>query len=143
MPDCSVIILTYNEEPNLRQCIESVPWRSDIIVLDSGSTDRTQEIAESMNAKFLVRQFDNFAEQRNFALSLPLENEFVVMLDADERMTEDLAAEIAREIARPSNIAMYRVRRRDYLMGRWLRRSSGYPTWFPRVFRLGRVRVQR
>jgi len=66
------------------------------------------------------------------------------MLDADERMTPELAADIEREIsAAGSDVAMYRVRRRDIFMGRWLKRSSGYPTWFPRVFRRGHVTVER
>ena len=113
-------------------------------VLDSGSSDRTFEIATSMDATVTVREFDNYAEQRNAGLSLHFRNEWIVMLDADEQMTSELAAEIEREVASAGvNVAMYSVRRRDMFMGRWLKRSSGYPTWFPRVLRRGRVKVER
>lgn len=140
----SALILTYNEETNIADCIASLPWREDVHVLDSESTDRTREIAAAVGACVATRPFDGYASQRNAGLALPLKNEWVVMLDADERMTPDLAGEIENEVAvAESKIAMFRVRRRDIFMGRWLRRSSGYPTWFPRVFRRGRVTVER
>lgn len=140
----SVLILTFNEEANVAECIKSLPWRSDVRVLDSVSTDRTIELAESLGAQVTSCPFEGYASQRNSGLSLPFQNEWIVMLDADERMTPELAAEIEREIASAqSDVAMFRVRRRDMFMGRWLRRSSGYPTWFPRVLRRGRVRVER
>lgn len=140
----SVLILTFNEEGNVSDCLSSLPWRDDVHVLDSGSTDRTAEIARALDAKVDTRPFDGYASQRNAGLSLPFKNEWIVMLDADERMTPELAAEIESEIAAAdASVAMFRVRRRDIFMGRWLRRSSGYPTWFPRVIRRGRVRVER
>lgn len=140
----SVLILTFNEEANIADCLSSVPWRGDVHVLDSCSTDKTAEIARALGAKVETRPFDGYASQRNAGLSLPFKNEWIVMLDADERMTPELAAEIERESsAADASVAMFRVRRRDVFMGRWLRRSSGYPTWFPRVIRRGRVRVKR
>lgn len=140
----SVLILTRDEAVNIADCIGSLPWRDDIVVLDSGSTDATVEIAQRLGARVEKRAFTNYADQRNFGLALPWRHEWIVMLDADERLTPDLAAEIERELdAAAAGIAMYRVRRKDMLDGRWLRRSSGYPTWFPRVFRRGRVRVER
>lgn len=140
----SVLILTYNEQINIEGCIASLTWRDDVHVLDSCSTDKTAEIARTLSAKVETRPFDGYASQRNAGLSLPFTNEWIVMLDADERMTPELAAEIEREIAAAgANVSMFRVRRRDIFMGRWLRRSSGYPTWFPRVIRRGRVRVER
>ena len=140
----SALILTYNEESNIADCIRSLPWRNDVQVFDSGSTDKTAVIARELGAKVQTRPFDGYASQRNAGLSLTFANDWIVMLDADERMTPDLAAEIEREISRAGDdVAMFRVRRRDMFLGRWLKRSSGYPTWFPRIIRRGRVRVER
>ena len=140
----SVLILTLDEETNIAGCIESLPWRTDVHILDSGSSDRTAQIAERLDAKITTRIFDGYASQRNAGLALPFENEWIVMLDADERMVPDLAREIEQRTssAAPDD-AMFMVRRRDFFMGRWLKRSSGYPTWFPRVLRRGRVSVDR
>lgn len=140
----SVLILTYNEEANIADCIGSLPWRGDVHVLDSQSTDRTIAIAISLGARVTVKSFEGYATQRNAGLALPFKHEWIVMLDADERMTPELAIEIEKATASAAvGVAMFRVRRRDMFMGRWLRRSSGYPTWFPRVFRRGRAKVQR
>jgi glycosyltransferase involved in cell wall biosynthesis len=140
----SVLILTFNEEANIEACIGSLPWRSDVRILDSFSSDQTAEIGRQLGAYVETRKFDGYASQRNAGLSLAFENEWIVMLDADERMTPELATEIEREIERAGDdVAMFRVRRRDMFLGRWLKRSSGYPTWFPRIIRRGRVRVER
>lgn len=140
----SVLILTFNEEINLADCLESVPWRDDIFVIDSGSTDRTLEIANQYKAKIVRRPFDGYAKQRNYGLSQNFENEWILMLDADERCTPELAVEIEAFIkSAGSNTSMAMVRRKDIFLGKWLKRSSGYPTWFPRIFRKGRVVVSR
>lgn len=140
----SVLILTLNEQKNIAECIASLPWQNDIYVLDSGSTDGTAEIALGLGAKVLSRTFDNYSGQRNYGLSFPFVNEWIVMLDADERMTSELAKEIERAItdATPGEVMM-RVRRKDMFLGKWLKRSSGYPTWFARVLRRGHVQVAR
>jgi glycosyltransferase involved in cell wall biosynthesis len=140
----SVLILTFDEEANVAACIESLPWRDDVVVLDSGSRDGTLAIARSLGAKVVSRPLINYADQRNFGLSLRFAHEWIVCLDADERMTPELAEEIACVLGDPrTDAVMFRFRRKDMFMGRWLRRSSGYPTWFPRLFRRGRVRVER
>ncbi len=140
----SVLILTLDEEINISECIASLPWRSDVHILDSGSTDRTKELGIALGANVTARPFTNYADQRNAGLALPFANDWIVMLDADERMTPALAAEIETRIGgAESDLDMLRVRRKDMFMGRWLRRSSGYPTWFPRVMRRGKVTVER
>jgi glycosyltransferase involved in cell wall biosynthesis len=140
----SVLILTLDEASNIADCIASLPWRDDVVVLDSGSADGTSAIAEKLGARVVVRPFTNYADQRNFGLAQPWRHDWIVMLDADERMTPELAAEIENcLLAVTDDTAMFRVRRRDMFLGRWLRRASGYPTWFPRVMRRGRVRVAR
>lgn len=141
----SVLILTLNEEENLAQCIESCRWSDDIVVFDSYSTDRTQDIARAAGVTFLQRRFDNYAAQRNAALNdVRYKHEWVLMVDADERTPPDLVVEIAAAVAAADpDTALYRMRRKDYFLGRWLRRSSGYPSWFGRLVRRGRVRVER
>jgi glycosyltransferase involved in cell wall biosynthesis len=140
----SVLVLTHNEAQNIGECIASIPWRGDLHVLDSGSSDTTIEIARDLGAKISVRPFDDYARQRNAGLGLPFENQWIVMLDADERMTESLALEIETVISQADlDLDMLLVRRRDHFMGRWLKRASGYPTWFARVVKRGHVRVER
>jgi glycosyltransferase involved in cell wall biosynthesis len=141
----SVVILALNEEINLGDCLESCKWCDDVVVFDSYSTDRTCSIAESMGARVIQRRFDNYAAQRNAALNeVRYKHPWVLMVDADERVTGELAEEIANTpvLADPT-VSLVRMRRKDYFLGRWLRRSSAYPTWFGRLVRLGHVRVER
>lgn len=145
MSAVSVLILTLNEEANLADCIDSCGWCDDVVVFDSLSQDRTREIALEKNARLFERPFDNYAAQRNAALTtLQYKYPWVFMVDADERVPNDLAAEVAARVAAadPSTV-MFRMRRKDFFLGRWLKRSSGYPTWFGRLVRPGRVHVER
>lgn len=140
----SILILTYNEAVNLEGCLDSVSWSDDIVVLDSGSTDESVDIAKSRGATVLTRPFDNYAAQRNFGLAHDFKHDWVLMLDADERVSDEFVAELASFISIDDNsVTLYRMRRKDMFMGRWLKRSSGYPTWFGRLFRKGAVRVER
>lgn len=145
MSSVSVVILTLNEEANLADCIDSCSWSDDIVVFDSLSTDRTRDIALAKGARVVERPFDDYAAQRNAALTtVSYQHAWVLMLDADERVPEDLAAELQAGVARAaSDTVMYRMRRKDFFLGKWLKRSSGYPTWFGRLMRLGRVHVER
>jgi glycosyltransferase involved in cell wall biosynthesis len=145
MSGVSILILTLNEESNLAECIDSCGWSDDIVVFDSMSGDRTLEIATARGVRVFQRPFDNYASQRNAALtSVPYRNSWVLMVDADERVPSELADEIAAAVAgAEASVALFRMRRKDFFLGQWLRRSSGYPTWFGRLVRLGRVRVER
>ena len=145
MTSISVLILTLNEEVNLPECLDSCSWCDDIIVFDSFSGDRTREIAAVKHARFFQRRFDNYAAQRNAALTeVQFKYPWVLMLDADERVPDDLALEMRRAVAEADgDTVLFRMRRKDYFLGRWLRHSSGYPTWFGRLMRVGRVRVER
>ena len=144
-PPLSVLILTLNEEINLAECLDSCAWSDDIVVFDSFSTDATAQIAARPGVRFLQRRFDNYAAQRTAALQeVAFRHPWVLMLDADERTPADLVAEMVSAIAvAGSDVALFRMRRKDYFLGKWLRRSSGYPSWFGRLVRLGRVRVER
>lgn len=141
----SVLILTLNEEINLPGCIESVRPCDDIILLDSFSHDRTEEIAKAMGCTFIRREFDNYASQRNFGMNqIQFKHQWVMMLDADERITPELWHELNTLLPNlNSDVCMLRVRRKDLFCGKWIKHSSGYPTWFGRVFRPGLVTVKR
>jgi glycosyltransferase involved in cell wall biosynthesis len=145
MTPVSVLILTLNEELNLAECIDSCAWCADIVVFDSFSSDRTTEIALGKGVRLFQRQFDNYAAQRNAALTeVRYKYPWVLMIDADERTPADLVEEITTVVANASeDMVLFRMRRKDFLMGRWLQRSSGYPSWFGRLIRVGRVRVER
>ena len=139
----SVLILTRNEEVDLPGCLASVPWCDDIHVLDSGSTDRTAEIARNHGAKVTVRTFDGYASQRNAALKLPFRNPWVLVLDADERPTAELCTEMQAAVGRATpTCAAFRMRRRDYLWGTWLKHAQLTP-FYVRLLRPECVRYTR
>jgi glycosyltransferase involved in cell wall biosynthesis len=145
MKGVSVLILTLNEEVNLGECIDSCAACDDIVVFDSMSEDRTLEIARQKGARVVQRRFDNYAAQRNAALTtVDYKHPWVLMVDADERLNDDLGAEISDRVAAAGDaVAIFRIRRKDFFLGRWLKRSSGYPTWFGRLIRRGAARVER
>lgn len=141
----SCLILTHNEESNLPRCLASLPWCDDIVILDSFSEDRTEAVAREAGARFFQRPFDNYAAQRNYALaSIQYRHPWLLMVDADEVVPADLVEEIRGRLGtvRPE-VTLFRLRRKDFFLGKWIRRSSGYPTWFGRLMRVGKVRVER
>ena len=139
----SVLILTRDEEQDLPGCLDSVAWSDDIHVLDSGSTDRTTEIALQRGAAVTTRKFDTYAAQRNAAMLLPFRHPWVLALDADERPTAELSAEIQRAVSvAPQNVSGYRMRRRDFLWGTWLKHAQMTP-YYVRLVRVGHVHYIR
>ena len=129
----SVVILTLNEERNLPACLATLPGVDDIHVLDSGSTDRTREIALAHGANFAVNRFENFAQQRNHAHDhLAFRHPWVFHLDADERMTPALLAEL-RAVASAQTAARevdgFWAAPRMLWEGRWVPRCTDYPAW--------------
>lgn len=139
----SIVILTFNEAINIERCLKSVDWSDDILVIDSGSTDATCSLAERMGARVLVRHFDNFANQRNFALDQgELKNEWVLHLDADEVVTPELKQEMLRIAQCTEGKPGYRVSSRLMLMGQWLKHSGTYPTYQVRFGSRDRLRFQ-
>ena len=141
----SILILTLNEEINIGACLESVSWCDDVVVLDSLSTDQTVAQAMRHGARIVTRAFDDYASQRNFGLcDIEYRHGWILMLDADERVPADLAHEMRAAVAQAADdVALFQLRRRDWLFGRWIRHSSGYPTWFGRLARRGRVQARR
>lgn len=140
----SVVILTFNEQVNIRDCIRSCAWCDDVHVLDSGSTDRTVEIARSMGAKVHHNPFRSFGSQRNWAIdNIPCRHPWHFHLDADERFTPELVAEML-EVLGPdgsrSDKAAYLCPSKMMFLGRWLKHSGGYPSYQVRLFRYGKCR---
>ncbi len=132
----AVVILTFNEELNLRQAVESVKgWAREIFVFDSYSTDATVQIASELGCTVVQHTFRNYADQRNQALNLlPIEAEWIFFLDADEWMTSELKEEISERIAGNPVENGFFMRWRLMWMGKWIRRGY-YPTWILRLFR--------
>ena len=140
----SILILTLNEERNLADCLQSVKWSDDIVVLDSFSSDRTVKIAEEMGARVVQRRFDNWSAHQNWALEhVSFKHSWVFYLDADERMTEDLKDELLAiaDDARRAPIAYY-CGRQNMFMGRWIKHAMP-PGLIMRFFRPPHVRFQR
>jgi glycosyltransferase involved in cell wall biosynthesis len=136
----SIIILTKNEELNLATCLESLrSLETEIFIVDSGSTDSTVEIAKSFGCKVVEHPFVNQAQQLNWALAnLEISNPWVMRLDADERLTNELAQELAETLPKSlSEVSGYQCKRRVYFMGKWIRHGGYYPTWLLRVWRNG------
>lgn len=134
----SAFVLTRNEEHNLDACLQSLAdWCADIHIVDSFSTDRTLEIARKYTPKIHLRAFDGHTKQRSWALkNLPFENEWVIALDADHRVTPELRDELILTFAEsPKNVDGFYVKRRQIFRGRWLRFGGYYPKYMMKVFR--------
>lgn len=139
----AVVILTWNEEANLAQALDSVAgWANEMFVLDSLSTDRTLEIARRYDCQTAQNKFENYAKQRNYALDhLPIRCEWVLFLDADEWLPEAIKQEISILIASLPGENGFHLNRRQMWMGRWIRRGY-YPSWMLRLFRYGKGRCE-
>ncbi len=139
----SVLILTRNEEQDLPACLASVAWCDDIHVFDSESTDRTAEIARCYGALVTAQTFQGYASQRNAALQLPFRHRWVLVLDADERPTAALCTEMREAVQKANSTCVaFRMRRRDYLWGTWLKHAQLTP-FYVRLLRPECVRYTR
>jgi glycosyltransferase involved in cell wall biosynthesis len=131
----SVVVLTKNEEKNLQECLESIKWCDEILVIDDNSTDKTTEIAKKFGAKVFTHSLDNnFAQQHNFALRW-VQGQWVLFVDADERVTPALRAEISNLQLPNSNYDGFYLKRQDFFGGRALKHGE---TAKVRLLRLGR-----
>ena len=143
----TVVILTKNEEKTIQGAIASaISDYEEVIVVDSYSTDATEDVAIAAGARVVKNEFRGYASQRNFALKeLKKQFNWVFFLDADERITHELTAELRRDFCgfNAVGIGMIYVRRKDFFEGRWIKRSSGYPTWFGRLCHAPSVSIRR
>jgi glycosyltransferase involved in cell wall biosynthesis len=128
----SVLVPTKNEEPNIRACLDSVRWADEVVVVDSGSTDRTLAIARSIADRVLEHEYINSAAQKNWALP-QLTHRWILIVDADERVTQELRSEIERVLGDPARAAGYWIHRANHFLGRSIR-SAGWQR--DRVLRL-------
>jgi glycosyltransferase involved in cell wall biosynthesis len=131
----SVCLVAQNEQDNLPRVLHSVQGIADeIVVVDGGSTDRTQEIARELGAKVFARSFTNHADQKNFAASLASQD-WIFLLDADEELSEGLKESVRRWKAQQPEFIVYEMRRLTWYLGAWIRHSRWYPDWQRRIYR--------
>ena len=137
MKTISVILITLNEERNIRECLASVRWANEIIVVDSGSHDQTVRIARELADKVIVTGWTGYAQSKNLALQ-HASSDWVLWIDADERVTAELRDEIRRVLAGNSEKAGYEIPRKAYFLGRWIKHCGWYPAHVLRLFRRGK-----
>ena len=139
----SVLIPTKNEEENVAECVQSVSWADEVVVFDSYSEDRTVQIAHEVGAKVVQREFDNFSAHKNWALDhIRFNNDWILIVDADERVTEALAHEIGELVESKPKVAGYYIARQILFAGKWMRHGGWYPNWNLRLFRRNRARYE-
>jgi glycosyltransferase involved in cell wall biosynthesis len=132
----SVAIITRNEEANLERTLGSIAWANEIVVVDSGSSDRTEEIARSFRARFFLEEWQGFAAQKNSALE-KCSCDWLLSLDADESLSDELAKEIWELLDGDPPFDGYALPRRNLFLGRWMRFGGFYPDRKLRLFRRG------
>ncbi len=130
----SVAIITYNEENNIRDALESVKWADEIVVVDSLSTDNTLEICKEYTDKITSAEWSGFSNQKNRAIKLTTQP-WVLVLDADERVSDDLKAEIVRTITDPDSVDGYFISRKNYFAEKWIRHGGWWPDFTLRLFK--------
>lgn len=123
MVKISVTIISFNEEHNIAACLESVQWADEIIVVDSFSTDNTVAVAKKYTDKVYQSEWQGYVEQNNVALNYA-NHEWVLRLDADERVTPELVSEIQKVLGNSSPLSGYRIPRKIFFMGRFLKRPE-------------------
>ncbi len=131
----SVCLIVQNEQDNLPRVLRSVQGIADeIVVVDGGSTDRTQEVARELGARVFLRSFTNHADQKNYAASLAA-NDWIFLLDADEEVSSELKQSVTEWKASDSQFAVYEMARLTWYLGAWIRHSRWYPDWQCRIYR--------
>lgn len=128
----SVAIITLNAASQLEDCLKSARFADDIVVVDSGSTDGTQALAERLGARVIAQDWLGFGPQKQFAVTAA-HHDWVLCLDADERVSSELQSSIKNELKSPSTAA-FRFARCNRFLGRYLKHGEGYPDWSLRLF---------
>lgn len=142
MAKISAVIICMNEEKNLDECIRSIKWCDEIILIDSFSTDKSLSIANKYTDKIYQNEWKGFAEQRKFSLT-KANYEWIFSLDADERCSEDLSEEIqtilSQNVIKPNG---FLIPRKSFFLGRWVKHSGWYPDYQLRLFRKDFVSIE-
>lgn len=134
MQQLNALVLTYNEEDNIADCLDSISWVDRIIVVDSFSDDQTKKICQQYkNVDFYENEFIDFASQRNFGLE-KIKSDWVFVIDADERVTEELKGEIIENLRKPEAEG-YEIARKNYFMDKWIKYCGWYPDYTLRLFK--------
>jgi (heptosyl)LPS beta-1,4-glucosyltransferase len=134
----TAVVITKSEELNINACLDTLRWVDQLIVVDAESTDRTVEIAKQYTAEVYIRPWPGFGPQKNFAMD-QASSEWILIVDADERVTDVLRDEILRTIGGtvPDEVAAFEIPRRNFFYGRWLRGGGVYPDYQIRLLRRG------
>ncbi|OQZ04794.1 SPBc2 prophage-derived glycosyltransferase SunS [Candidatus Brocadiaceae bacterium B188] len=132
----SACVITFNEESRIRDCLESVKWVDEIVVVDSLSTDKTVDICREYSRKVYQRPWPGNIDQKNYAMGLA-KNDWILSLDADERLSPGLIREIQDAIRNPGNIPGFFFPRRSFYLGRWICHGEWYPDYQLRLFKKG------
>src|SRR5437867_5238744 len=135
----AAIIISKNEERNIAACLESLTWVDEMIVVDAESTDRTVELAKAYTQKVFVRAWSGYGPQKNFAMDQATAD-WILIVDADERVTGELREEIQKVLQKDSPVVAYRIPRQNYYYGCWIRGAGQYPDPQLRLVRRGRGR---
>jgi (heptosyl)LPS beta-1,4-glucosyltransferase len=141
MPRLSVTVIALNQEAHIGECLASVSFADEIVVVDTGSTDRTVELARTYTDRVLQAHWQGFGRTKNYALD-QARGHWVFSLDTDERVPPALRDEILAVVAADGPLDGYRVPRKNYFCGRWIRHLGWYPDYTLRLFRRGRGRFR-
>ena len=138
LPSVTCVVITKNEDANIQDCLNSVQWTDELIVVDAQSSDKTVELARTCGAKVFVRPWPGFGLQKNFGMAQAL-SDWILILDADERVTEELRGEVKTCIEgwTPGASVAYRIPRRNFYYGAWVSGGGVYPDYQVRLFRRG------
>jgi len=141
LQDVSIIIITHNEERNIADCLDSVKWAGEVVVVDSHSTDHTRELSLERGANVYVESWKGYAAQKNSALD-KAEKTWVLSLDADERVTPELVDEMREALNRNNGTDGYSIPRKNHFAGHWIRYGGWFPDRTMRFFRRSRGRFE-
>ena len=133
MPGVTAIVITRDEAAHIEACLDSVAWADERLVVDSGSTDGTPDLARAKGARVLVRDWPGYSAQKNFAAD-EASHDWIVSVDADERVTPSLADEIRTTLTRNPSEAGFRIPRVTWHLGRWIRTTDWYPDYQLRLY---------
>ncbi len=137
MSSLSVIVITKNEERNIEDCLNSVCWTHEIVVVDGGSDDKTLELARKFTSKVFVKPWEGYGASKNFALE-HCTGDWVLWLDADERVTDELGKEIQVVVSQQNTpLSVYEMARKAFFLGKWIKHCGWYPGYVPRLFKRG------
>jgi glycosyltransferase involved in cell wall biosynthesis len=137
----SATVITLNEERNIRACLDNLGWCDEVVVVDSVSSDQTVALARQQGARVLTRPFAGYADQKNFALAQAT-MDWILSVDADERVTPELAAEIMAALANPGDVVGFFLPRRNHVFGRWINHGEWWPQYLLRLIRRGQGQWQ-